>query len=113
MTGPAASRSSSPARFVFAPARLVLVGMPGGYTTLDTLDAEGYLCVTMAAWRMTIAVKIFAIAAGLFGLMAVVALLTLDLAPHVGTQLDRLIANYTPGYDDLARAIVRSDEHGL
>ena len=67
----------------------------------------------MAAWRMTIAIKIFAIAAGLFGLMALVALLTLDLARDVGKQLDRVIDNYIPGYDDLARANVRSVEQGL
>jgi len=67
----------------------------------------------MAGWRMTIAIKIFAIAAGLFGLMAVVALLTLDLARDVGKQLDRVIDNYIPGYDDLARANVRSVEQGL
>jgi len=34
----------------------------------------------MAAWRVTIGVKIFAIAAGLLALMAVVALLTLNVA---------------------------------
>ena len=67
----------------------------------------------MAAWRMTIAIKIFAIAAGLFGLMALVALLTLDLARDVGKQLDRVIDNYIPGYDALARANIRSVEQGL
>jgi len=67
----------------------------------------------MATWRITIGVKIFAIAAGLLALMAVVALLTLTLARDVGTQLDRVINNYLPGYGALATANVRSVEQGL
>ena len=67
----------------------------------------------MPAWRVTIGVKIFAIAAGLLALMAVVALLTLTLARDVGTQLDRVINNYLPGYGALATANVRSVEQGL
>src|SRR6266705_982945 len=67
----------------------------------------------MATWRVTIGVKIFAIAAGLLALMAVVALLTLTLARDVGTQLDRVITNYLPGYGALATANVRSVEQGL
>ena len=43
----------------------------------------------MATWRVTIAVKIFAIAAGLFGLMAPVALLTLDLAHGLWTMTEK------------------------
>jgi len=67
----------------------------------------------MPAWRVTIGVKIFAIAAGLLALMAVVALLTLTLARDVGTQLDRVINNYLPGYGALDTANVRSVEQGL
>jgi adenylate cyclase len=67
----------------------------------------------MASWRITIGVKIFAIAVGLLGLMAVVALLTLSLARAVGTQLDYVIDNYIPGYSALATANVRSVEQGL
>jgi class 3 adenylate cyclase len=68
---------------------------------------------TLAGWRVTIGVKIFAIAAGLLALMAVVALLSLNLARDVGKQLDYVINDYIPGYGALARASVRSVEQGL
>jgi class 3 adenylate cyclase len=67
----------------------------------------------MTSWRLTIGVKIFAIAVGLLGLMAVVALLTLNLARDVGKQLDYVIDDYIPGYDALSTANVRSVEQGL
>ncbi len=63
--------------------------------------------------RITIGLKIFAIAVGLLALMAVVALLTTRLARDVGGQLDFVIQQYIPGYGALARANVRSVEQAL
>ena len=67
----------------------------------------------MASWRVTIGVKIFAIAAGLLAFVAVVALVTLTLARDVGQQLDHVIDSYIPAYGALSAANVRSVEQGL
>ncbi len=63
--------------------------------------------------RVTIGLKIFAIAIGLLVLMAAVAVMTTRLAKDVGAQLDFVIDRYIPGYGALARANVRSVEQGL
>ena len=67
----------------------------------------------MSGWRITIGVKIFAIAVGLLALMAVVAVLMFGLARDVDAQIGYVIDNYIPGYGDLATANVRSVEQGL
>jgi hypothetical protein len=67
----------------------------------------------MPGWRITIGVKIFAIAVGLLGLMAIVAVLMFGLARDVDAQIGYVIDNYIPGYGDLATANVRSVEQGL
>lgn len=66
----------------------------------------------MVVRRVTIGVKIFAIAAGLLILMDGVAFLTLNLAHEVGEQLDRVIDNYIPAYDSLSNANVGRVEQG-
>jgi len=63
--------------------------------------------------RVTVGLKIFAIAIGLLVLMALVALLTTRLARDVGTQLDLVVGDYIPAYAAAARANVRSVEQGL
>ncbi|HEV8130444.1 MAG TPA: adenylate/guanylate cyclase domain-containing protein [Acidobacteriota bacterium] len=63
--------------------------------------------------RITIGLKIFAIAIGLLALMSFVALLSTRLAREVGGQLDFVIEHYIPGYGALARANVRSVEQAL
>ena len=63
--------------------------------------------------KITIGLKIFAIATGLLVLMAAVAVVSARLARDVGGQLSFVTDQYIPAYGALARANVRSVEQAL
>ncbi|GIL38722.1 adenylate/guanylate cyclase domain-containing protein [Roseiterribacter gracilis] len=63
--------------------------------------------------RITVSVKIFAIAVGLLLLMSIVALLTARMTRTVDAQLRTVAENYDPAADQLARASASSLERAL